>query len=202
MLTIIRAKCIQLPLWGKCADTIEGGTITMKNASNHISRAVKICGVASIFGSSLMLVACSDSEQASYEAANDQLTISDTAKPELPMLTIDGGQLAGAIFQGKDDFGKSKEEYFLEFQRGQTVTVTNSFVYGKDTSSSSSDAWYIYIGYNSPAIVCKQTNSESKRVLLSLNKRLEQATVVGRFEDIVMDRVYLYDCTISGGQEI
>ena len=174
----------------------------MKNSCSYFSRVIKICGTASILGSSLMLVSCSGGDQASGEAANDQLAVSDTAKPEIPMLTIDGGQLAGAIFQGKDDFGKSKEEYFLEFQRGQTVTVTNSFVYGKDTSSSSSDAWYIYIGYNSPAIVCKQTNNESKRVLLSLNKKLEQATVVGRFEDIVMDRVYLYDCAVSGGQEI
>ncbi len=112
-------------------------------------------------------------------------------------LSIDGGQLSAAIFQGQDDFGKTKEEYFLSLKRDQTVRVYNAFIYATDTSA---EDWYIRIGYSrQPAISCRQKTQDAKREVMKIKSRIENATVVGEFKNLVANRVYLENCKVTGG---
>lgn len=134
-----------------------------------------------------LLAACDGSDQSTDKQPSNERRI----------VTVDADQLSVAIVRGQDDNGKSKAAYFLEFERGDIVRATNSFVYGRDTSSS--NTWTISIGDNAQRVVCRQTTKEAKMVAANLNKKLEDATVVGEFTLITGDIVYLENCIIEGG---
>ena len=112
------------------------------------------------------------------------------------VVTVNESKLTNAIYYGKDSDGKTKEDYFFDFKPGNTVIVVNSFVYGRDTSSS--DSWSINIGDNTPRVTYRQKTDDAKRIAMNLTKRLVDATVTGIFNSIIGDVVYLDNCTIEG----
>jgi TolA-binding protein len=112
-------------------------------------------------------------------------------------ITLDGGDLSYAMFMGDDGKGKTKEAYFLEMDQ-KNVTLTHSFVYGKDTTSSS--MWLLLIGDNTPRIICEQSTKEAKMVVANMSKK-GFATVAGDYARVSGGIVYLTNCTMKLDEE-
>lgn len=129
----------------------------------------------------------------------DEQSSTASEENQVSVVTIDGGKYSAAAYQGKDEDGKTKEEYLIDLSPGVLVNVTNAPITSKDTSST---PWSFGMGYSStPHIVCKQEEPEAKKVLLSLTKKIWGATVIGTYTDTYDDVIYLKNCTVESGAE-
>lgn len=143
-----------------------------------------------------ILTGCGDKPQSSTPTASPTAAYTPPQKTEV---VVDAMDLSYAMFAGNDGKGKNKDVYFLEME-GNRVKLVNAFVYGKDTSDSS--VWLLLIGDNTPRILCQQRSKEGKMVVANLDKKLSNATVVGDYDSVMGNKVYLKECTItSTGKE-
>ena len=140
----------------------------------------------------LSLSACSDDKQ---KQSNQTKTTPSPAIKSKPTVSIDGDQFMVAQFRGTDDNGKKKEAYMLDLQDAGKVIVTNSFVYGKDTTNESE--WLLLIGDNTPRIICKQKTKEAKMVIANMDKKISNATVEGEYSRFSDNKLYLENCSIT-----
>jgi len=73
--------------------------------------------------------------------------------------------------------------------------VTNSFVYGKDTTNESE--WLLLIGDNTPRIICKQKTKEAKMIIANMDKKISDATVEGDYSRFSDNKLYLENCSVT-----
>jgi hypothetical protein len=127
-------------------------------------------------------------------SSDDQAGSAGQEASQERVITINGGLYSAAAYQGKDENGKTKEEYLIDLVPGILVNVVNAPITSKD---SSGDTWEIGMGYSSsPHIVCEQSTPEAKRVVVGLPLMMG-ATVKGTYTSTYSDVIHLKNCTVE-----